>query len=195
MKRTRQQPTGAQLDAAAASQFRPGLARRIRQLRKNAGVSQTELATKLNTTSDALSRLERGVAVPSFGRLVRIANTLSVPLSAFFEEETTDERRQIESAVCELVEQLPQESWPIIFEFARRMVDVGTPPQADSERESGGSQPPPEEPTSDARDQDHVRETAIQRPRTKEEEQRARDKKLDEVRARYAGRPKPPTDE
>lgn len=53
----------------------------VRQLRLDAGLSQEELAQRAGMTQPALSRLERGGAVPTFAVLDRIANALQATLT------------------------------------------------------------------------------------------------------------------
>lgn len=50
----------------------------IRELRKAAGLTQAELADRVNLTSVSISRIETGCAC-SFDNVCRIANALGVP--------------------------------------------------------------------------------------------------------------------
>jgi XRE family transcriptional regulator, regulator of sulfur utilization len=56
------------------------LGRRIRELRKEQRMSQTELAQKAGVALMTISRLERGEHDPHMRTLVRIARSLGVPL-------------------------------------------------------------------------------------------------------------------
>ena len=58
------------------------LGRRIRELRKQKRLSQTELAEKAGVALMTVSRLERGEHDPHVRTLSRIARSLGVPLLA-----------------------------------------------------------------------------------------------------------------
>ena len=54
----------------------------IRQLRKDAGLSQEQLAELVGTDLTQIGGLERGVRNPSYSTLLRLAAALRVPVSA-----------------------------------------------------------------------------------------------------------------
>jgi len=54
----------------------------IRQLRKDAGLSQEQLAELVGTDLTQIGGLERGVRNPSYSTLLRLAAALQVPVSA-----------------------------------------------------------------------------------------------------------------
>src|SRR2546427_5043860 len=58
---------------------------RIRIQRNALGLSQTELANALGVTFQQVQKYEKGVNRVGAGRLARIADTLGVPISFFFE--------------------------------------------------------------------------------------------------------------
>jgi transcriptional regulator with XRE-family HTH domain len=58
---------------------------RIRALRKNAKVSQTELANQISVSFQQVQKYENGTNRVGAGRLTHIAKTLDVPITAFFE--------------------------------------------------------------------------------------------------------------
>ena len=59
----------------------------IRRIRKNEGLTVTELAPKAGMTKSALSKLENGQISSPVATLIRVANALDVPLAEFFYEE------------------------------------------------------------------------------------------------------------
>jgi transcriptional regulator with XRE-family HTH domain len=72
---------------------RQKLGRRIKELRKQANMTQEALADLVNIAPRHLSRLERGVHYPSIDTLELIAMTLRAPLREFFtfpEDETPE---------------------------------------------------------------------------------------------------------
>ncbi|MBN2527753.1 MAG: helix-turn-helix transcriptional regulator [Deltaproteobacteria bacterium] len=54
---------------------------RVAQFRETAGLTQDNLAEKVGVTIETISRLERGVSIPSIARLDTIANALGVELT------------------------------------------------------------------------------------------------------------------
>ena len=54
---------------------------RIRAIRLKAGISQKQLAEKLNMTPQQLSQYERGTRSPKYGTLVKIASALGCRVS------------------------------------------------------------------------------------------------------------------
>ncbi|MDA8447877.1 helix-turn-helix domain-containing protein [Paracidovorax valerianellae] len=55
----------------------------IRARRLSAGMSQDQLAERLEVGPEAVSRMERGVVMPTIPRLVELANVLNCPVEAF----------------------------------------------------------------------------------------------------------------
>lgn len=53
----------------------------IRTLRKNKGLSQEELAAKLNVVRQTISKWEKGLSVPDAELLAKLAEELEVPVS------------------------------------------------------------------------------------------------------------------
>lgn len=58
---------------------------RIKELRKQAGLTQEKLAFAVELDPRHLSRLEVGKHFPSLDSLVKIADVLNVPLAEFFQ--------------------------------------------------------------------------------------------------------------
>lgn len=63
---------------------------RLRKIRESAGLKQVQLARTLDVDAKHLSRLERGKVNPSFEIIFRIAKTLKVSPSLFFEFEDSE---------------------------------------------------------------------------------------------------------
>lgn len=61
------------------------LGERIKRIRKAAKLTQERLAERTNLSVEYISRLERGVAQPSFGTLAAIATSLNVSIKDFFD--------------------------------------------------------------------------------------------------------------
>lgn len=59
--------------------------KRLQFLRRQAGITQEQLATETGLTVESISNMERGVFGPKFDNLERIANTLNVPVKELFD--------------------------------------------------------------------------------------------------------------
>lgn len=67
---------------------------RLREIRKSRGLTQERLAERIERSVDAVSALERGLALPSFETLEKLADVLDVPVRDFFDvEEDASEAR------------------------------------------------------------------------------------------------------
>ncbi|WP_340647024.1 helix-turn-helix transcriptional regulator [Phenylobacterium sp.] len=60
---------------------------RLREIRKSRGLTQERLAERIERSVDAVSALERGLALPSFETLEKLAEALDVPIRDFFDLE------------------------------------------------------------------------------------------------------------
>ena len=67
------------------------LANQLRLFRRQAKLTQEELAAKINRTGEAISNIERGKSIPSVETLVDLSEMLSVPLRDFFPTGTLDD--------------------------------------------------------------------------------------------------------
>ena len=98
----------------------------IKALRKAKGLSQEELAIKLNVVRQTVSKWEKGLSVPDAGMLIKIADALDTTVNVLLGEETpepeTPESTKALAAKLELLnEQFAKRSernrkiWRIIF--------------------------------------------------------------------------------
>ncbi len=65
---------------------------RLRELREMRKVSMRTLAQNSGLSANALSMIERGKASPSVSTLCRLADALGIPITDFFNAETTQQR-------------------------------------------------------------------------------------------------------
>jgi transcriptional regulator with XRE-family HTH domain len=102
---------------------------KIRKLRREKKLSQAELADKVSMNSNHLSRLERGVGLPSTEILKRLAQTLEVSIDYLLSEDDTDapaaEVRIENKALAErvkLIEELDSEDQEAVFRVIDSML-------------------------------------------------------------------------
>ena len=62
----------------------PAIARRIKAARKQTGLTQAELAERIDISTNAVAKLENDLMAPSLQTLVNIANVLHMDLNDLF---------------------------------------------------------------------------------------------------------------
>lgn len=70
------------------TQLLPWIGQKIRQFRKERGLSQMDIARATGMRSGYISRVENGKTVPSVASVERFAAVLGVPLYQFFRDPT-----------------------------------------------------------------------------------------------------------
>jgi len=61
------------------------IGKRVADLRKASGKTQADIAETTDLSNESISRLERGVSMPSVGTLVKIAQAIGVDPCEFFD--------------------------------------------------------------------------------------------------------------
>ena len=75
----------------------------IKTIRKSKGLSQEELAIKLNVVRQTISKWEQGLSVPDSELLVSLSNALDTPVSTLLGENITEQK---EDSLKEIAEKL-----------------------------------------------------------------------------------------
>ena len=76
----------------------------IKRLRKSKGLSQEELAVKLNVVRQTVSKWENGLSVPDSGMLIRLADELDSSVSELLGETLTEPAADDLKAISEKLE-------------------------------------------------------------------------------------------
>ncbi len=66
--------------------FLEKIRRRIKEIRKEKGITMQELADHSNVSKGLICQIEKGVSRPSLHMLLRIINSLDVDLNIFFNQ-------------------------------------------------------------------------------------------------------------
>lgn len=69
------------------------IANNVKELRKKNGLTQTELAEKLNYSNKAVSRWETGEVIPDVTTLNNICEIFNVPLASIFKENAVEAKK------------------------------------------------------------------------------------------------------
>ena len=78
------------------------LGENIKQLRKDRGMTQEELAIRLNVVRQTVSKWEKGLSVPDADMLQRMAEVLDVNISALLGTPSDYTREQVDAVVEQL---------------------------------------------------------------------------------------------
>jgi transcriptional regulator with XRE-family HTH domain len=101
---------------------------RLKELRTRRGLSQTELSKLVGVTPSTISQIESNLIYPSLPALLKMAEVLSVDVSAFFQERTEVKKRIIfpsSEAVEIKIPELPEGNV-----FARLLTPIDFDPKA-----------------------------------------------------------------
>lgn len=80
------------------------LSENIKAMRKAKGLSQEELAVKLNVVRQTISKWEQGLSVPDADLLLSLAETLETPVSTLLGETVAQPETDDLKAICEKLE-------------------------------------------------------------------------------------------
>jgi transcriptional regulator with XRE-family HTH domain len=101
---------------------------RIKALRTHKGLSQEEVAELVERSVDAISKIERGVSLPSLDTLIRLSEPLGVTVAELLEplwhEGTVDPARaELELALLQLARSLDDRSLRIAVAQVRALAE------------------------------------------------------------------------
>lgn len=99
-----------------AKERRPMFSDKIKQLRLQMGISQSELARRIGYSHEFISQVERGIKTPSIKALQKIATGLGVPASSLMESKqiTPESEERLRDEVQRLVGRLPADKLKVI---------------------------------------------------------------------------------
>lgn len=80
------------------------LSENLKQLRKSKGLSQEELAVKLNVVRQTVSKWEQGLSVPDCDMLISISDVLETPVSVLLGENVTEKDANDLKAISQKLE-------------------------------------------------------------------------------------------
>lgn len=80
------------------------LSENIKAIRKSKGLSQEELAVKLNVVRQTVSKWEKGLSVPDADMLISVSNALETPVNVLIGETVTEHRADDLRVISEKLE-------------------------------------------------------------------------------------------
>lgn len=93
------------------------LGKRIKELRKEAGLTQEKLAELIDIETTSLSGIESGRHFPSLPTLERIANKLDIEIKALFNFNHLQSVEQMKSDIINNIDKLSDEKIAFIHKF------------------------------------------------------------------------------
>lgn len=94
--------------------------RRIRELRKSAGLSQEELGACIGIDQKHMSKIELGKSYPSLDRLIQISATLQVDLpSLFVFDHLQEDSGENVKKISELAAKMSERDQKIMYRIAK----------------------------------------------------------------------------
>lgn len=84
----------------------------IKAIRTSKGLSQQELAVKLNVVRQTISKWEQGLSVPDADLLIALSDALETPVSTLLGETVTETETDGLKAISEKLESCKQKSSP-----------------------------------------------------------------------------------
>ena len=97
------------------SQIKIHIAQTTKIARKKLGLTQEELAVRIERASESISNIERGKSIPSLETILALSAELGVPLREFFPSENADvepsaNRLRLEAEALAALRSLPDEA-------------------------------------------------------------------------------------
>ena len=100
------------------------LGKRIRELRNRGGITQAQLADRVDISHEFLSRLERGLKAPSLDTSEKIATALGISLSELFDfgEVPAGEKEELLAGLRSLLVTADMETVKLVLEVGRTII-------------------------------------------------------------------------
>jgi len=101
------------------------LGNRIRYLRNRAGVTQAQLAERVDISPEFMSRVERGLKAPSLDSANKIADALGITLSDLFDFQETQrgEKEELVKGLQGMLAVADVETVKLVVEVGRTIVE------------------------------------------------------------------------
>jgi transcriptional regulator with XRE-family HTH domain len=99
------------------------LGERIRELRKERGLTQEQLAELVEVEQKHISRLELGKSFPTIDRLQKVSEALNVPLREFFDFIPLSNPETRINTIGEMISELDGESQKRVFRIFRSIIN------------------------------------------------------------------------
>ena len=93
------------------------LGKRIKEIRKQSGITQEKLAELIDIETTSLSGIESGRHFPSLPTIEKIANNLNVELKTLFDFNHLQSTENMKSVIVNNIDKLDNEKVAFIYKF------------------------------------------------------------------------------
>ncbi len=93
------------------------LGKRIKQIRKNAGLTQEKLSELIGIETGSLSTIESGRSFPSLVTLEKISQILNVEMKAFFDYDTSITIKDMKKIIVKNIDKIKENQIPYIYKY------------------------------------------------------------------------------
>lgn len=97
------------------------LGKRIKELRKNAGLTQEQVAERIEMEQNTISVIESGRNFPTLITLEKIAKVLNVKLSDFFDYEYLDDIESVRNYIQSKYQRLNDSELRQLFKYMKTL--------------------------------------------------------------------------
>ena len=95
---------------------------RLKELRKSKRLSQEELAEKVQTSANYLSRIERGTKNPTLDMLIKIVDSIGVGLPELFDFKREMTPKELKETLYKFVNELNDEKLKTAVKVLRELI-------------------------------------------------------------------------
>lgn len=95
---------------------------RIKELRKNKGLSQEELAEKADTSPNYLSRMERGTENPTLEMLIKLSRSLGVEMWELFDFGHEGSQKEVKESLMQFIKEADEEKIRLTAKIMRAVL-------------------------------------------------------------------------
>lgn len=100
------------------------LGRRIKQRRKILGITQLELAEKIDVDAKYISRIETGTSNPSLNTVEKIADVMKIETASLFKPYELQDKDEIIEKLSEKLKNTSLKNAQIIYEISERILSI-----------------------------------------------------------------------
>lgn len=91
--------------------------KRIKELRKKSGLTQEQLAEKINLFPKQIGNIETGTCFTTINNLKKFAEIFNTRISDLFDFEYLDNREQLENTITQLIKECSEEELKLIYKI------------------------------------------------------------------------------
>lgn len=96
--------------------------KRLKEIRKQRGLSQAQLAEMLNVDEKYISRLETSTSTPSFSMLIKISNALNVDLQNLFKFKQDKTKSELIDIIKSKLENATEQNVLQIYKITENLI-------------------------------------------------------------------------